>query len=75
MQLEICVNKISVDIIIRIWTCPPAVESPKELKRTLNQFNYFMVNYHVYPVKSSFDFKDMVSGAVDFDKRLLTIKK
>ncbi len=57
------------------WTCPPAVDSLDNLKKTLTKFKTFIIVYKVYDLESSFDFEGMLSGVVDFRTSLLNMKK
>ena len=57
------------------WMCPPAVESIDNFRDRFAAYDTLLVVYRVYPVKSSFDWKGMKAGGIDFKDRLLAMKK
>ena len=56
------------------WTCPPAVDSIEVFRSRFKAFDTLLIIYRVYTVNSSFDWKGMKNGAVDFKNRLLAVK-
>jgi predicted metal-binding protein len=59
----------------RSWTCPPAVQSFEAFRDRIALFNTLLIVYQVYNIKSSFDWRGMMAGGVDFKGRLLALKK
>ena len=57
------------------WTCPPAVQSSKELQILLSQFNQVVIFNKIYTLTDSFDWEGMKSGVEDFQSKILKLKK
>jgi predicted metal-binding protein len=57
------------------WVCPPAVDTLDNTKLKIAAFSTCVIVYKVYDVKSSFDYKGMLSGLVDFRHRLIRLRK
>ncbi len=56
------------------WTCPPAVESLDNIRRKLSMFTNMIIVYKIYNIDSSFDWKGMMSGIMDFRDTLINMK-
>lgn len=56
------------------WTCPPAVDSLDKIRLEISRFNNMVILYKIYHIDSSFDWKGMVSGIVDFRDKLINMK-
>lgn len=57
------------------WTCPPAIKSVDEFRADLAAYDTFLIVYKVYDVKSSFDWRGMMTAAKDFNGRLHKLNK
>ncbi|NLN07325.1 MAG: DUF2284 domain-containing protein [Firmicutes bacterium] len=57
------------------WTCPPAVGPLEESIRKFRRYTKFILIYQVYELKSSFDWRGMQEGGIDFGRRLVALKR
>lgn len=57
------------------WTCPPAVGPLEDAAAKFSRYLNFLLVYHVYTLKNSFDLTGMKKGAADFQDRLQTVRR
>lgn len=48
------------------WACPPAIGTLSECRERVNQYEKMLLFTQVYHLESSFDFKGMIAGLLDF---------
>lgn len=65
----------SCGMFAKTWTCPPAVGSLDEWQGRLSKYPQVIIFSKVYQLADSFDWEGMKSGVLDFQSRVLQLKK